>query len=302
MSVILDGTTDYWLGPNVQVASSKTGALSLWFKTGAIESSGAQALFTAWSTGVGATGYYLLLSISGTLDRIALIGRDAATATIFSLTKNSASLTDSTWYHLMTSWDVGNELGNMYLNGTDQAPIEVWDQDVVVPYSSANSWDVGVYMGSTGTASALFNGILDDLYFTTTYIDLSTAANRRLFYGREGTKVGLGHNGFRPTQSRPEILLTHGPNNYGQNAGTAGDFSTVGAPTFSRGRPAASNTLSRGFYGERWRESERSGIPFRDSQLIIEPASGLEVARREFSTDRDEINRRKRFGRTIFEH
>lgn len=301
MSVILDGTTDFYNGPNVQVSSSKTATCSIWFKTGTVDTD-TRALLVARSTGIGASGFFLAISIGGAFDRISVIGRNSATSLIFSLVKNSTGFVSDTRYNLMLSWDIENSVGNMFLNGVDQSPTKTFSLDEVVPYSDASAWQVGAFTDDSDVPGNMFNGTFDDTYFTTNLIDLTTSANRRLFYGREGTTVGLGHLGRRPTDSQPEILLTHGPNNYGFNAGFAGDFSTVGAPTFSRGLANPSNTLSRGFYGERWRESERSGIPFRESRLVIEPASGLEVARREFSTDRDEINRRKRFGTTIFEH
>ena len=293
MSIILDGTNDYYSSTTISIPSGKTGTFHTWFKPDVVST---QALLMGRNTG-GNDAFW-----SSAFNTIAsIVGRNSSGTVVLGLSSTGITLAVGNWYNLLASWDLENGLGNLLINGTDVlGSTTLTDDDI--NYGGVSAWQVGAQTDAAGDPANQLNGTLDDIYFSTSYIELATAANVRLFYGREGTTVGLGWKGNRPTGSRPEIFQSHGPNNYGTNEGTEADFTRFGSPTFSRGRPAAHETLSRGFYGERWRESERSGIPFRESRLVIEPASGLEVARREFSTDRDEINRRKRFGTTIFEY
>jgi hypothetical protein len=300
MAVDFDGSTDYLTRAKLQgLSDGKTGTVSVWVKPDA-----AGDASSMWILHCGDSQQKLLLSRTS-LDRFLVTGRNAANTVRLLLQSTAAlSFTGGTWYHVMASWDLANGLGKLYINGTDRTdPTQVLTDDSVA--LANQKWNIGADQDEGN----LWNGIIDEVYFDDFYIDLTESANRRLFYGQgssgggttSGSQVGLGHQGRRPTGRRPKLLLTHGPGNFGRNEGSGGDFTIVGSPTFGRGRPAANNTLSRGFKGQRWRESERSGIPFPEERLVFEPASGLEVARREYSTDRDEINRRKRFGHSIFE-
>ncbi|MHA2066758.1 MAG: LamG domain-containing protein [Candidatus Thorarchaeota archaeon] len=310
MAVDFDGSTDYYSltakGGGLSVADGKTGTVSFWVKPSADGDDAAMTVLAQGSSTLGAARR-LLISRAST-NAFTIVGRRQTGAVVLSLASTSGvEFKGGSWYHVMASWDLENTLANLYINGTDRLDDTKTLTDVAIDYSKT-LWEVGA-SAAASPREAFWNGVIDEIWFDDSYIDLSTAANRRLFYGQgstgggttAGSQVGLGDKGSRPTGSRPKILLTHGPGNFGNNEGTAGRFTTVGTPAFSRGSPAANNTLSRGFKGQRWRTSERSGIPFPEDRLVIEPASGLEVARREYSTDRDEINRRKRFGHSIFE-
>lgn len=81
--------------------------------------------------------------------------------------------------------------------------------------------------------SNFFNGRLGNLYFNTTYIDLSVASNLAKFVtgtGIDAKPADLGANGELPTGTAPLIYLPMYGNNAGKNYGTGGDFTVNSGP------------------------------------------------------------------------
>jgi len=295
MATQLTAGTNYYRGDALKIADSKTFFASLWFKQ---DTAALQALLNFHNAGSSVTSGISILANGG----VTVTGRNAAETLILASTTPASGLTAAAWHNVIVAVDLADaEPVKIYINGTKATETNTTATDDTIEFST-DHLTVGASRNSADAAVNGFTGALDEIYFTTTYINPDTAAELARFIGLLDEQIGLGHQARNPLDgTRPDVFLTHGPGNFGRNEGTADDLATVGAPTFTFGRPAAIETLSRGFWGEEWRESERSGIPFRESRLVLEPSSGLEVARREFSTDRDEINRRRRFGHTVFE-
>jgi hypothetical protein len=296
MSVQFAAGAGYQGGPT-GVTDGKTYTASIWFKTPATLAT--QVLMNWHRTGQ-STSHGITVTSAGA---ISLSGRQADGTVVLSSATSTTTLAAATWYHVLIGVDLGAATPvRVYINDVAQTMSDATITDAAVDWSTSHL-TLGAARDSADARIAEWLGGIDEIYWTTSTIDLSVEANRELFYGPLGEQVGLGNNGRRPLDgTKPEYFFTHGPGNFGRNEGTDIQLDTVGEPTSLIGPPPAVETLSRGFRGERWRESERSGIPFRESHLVFEPASGLEVARREFSTDRDEANRRRRRGRTIFEY
>ena len=268
------------------LTSGKEFTLSLWCKA---EDGEGGTIFVGGGP-AGAT-QKISLTQSTTSGVYVILVRNAANTIIWQA-QTASAYDDGEWHNVLISADLAAGVGHLLVDGVSDETTVVAPVNDTIAWADCTEWVFGAFFGGAAT---LLTAVVDSLWFATEYIDVSTAANERLFYGDDGTKVGLGHQGRVPLDGqRPEVLLCHGPGNFGRNEGSGGDFSLTGALEFDRGRPATVNSLARGFRGEAWRESERSGIPFPETELVFEPASGLEVARREFSTDRDEINRWRR--------
>ena len=286
MSVVFTGTQYARRASNLtNIASGKELTLSLWVKA---ENGEGGTIFV----GGGPAGATQKLSVTqSTASGIySVLLRNAANVIIWQATTATA-YDDGEWHNLLIAVDLAATTAHLLVDGASDEVTVVAPVNDTIAWADCTEWVFGAFFAGAATR---LTGIVDSLWFATEYIDVSTAANERLFYGDDGTKVGLGHQGRRPLARRPEVLLLHGPGNFGHNEGSGGDFALTGSLGFDRGRPATVNSLARGFRGEAWRESERSGIPFPETELVHEPASGLEVARREFSTDRDEINKLRR--------
>jgi hypothetical protein len=215
-------------------------------------------------------------------------------------------ITAATWHHVLIAVDLAvAEPVKIYRDGTKLTETNATVTDDMIDFSTSH-FTMGAGRDSSNAAIADYVGVIDEFWFSTTYLDPDNSTVLGRFYGPAGEQIGLGANGrspLRASNARPEIFLTHGAGNFGRNEGTSANLSSVGSTTGDKGRPATVETLSRGFRGERWRESERSGIPFPESRLAAESASdGLEVGLRELSTDRDEINRRQRRRSAVFEY
>jgi len=95
------------------------------------------------------------------------------------------------------------------------------------------------YVGKSVVTSWYLNGKLGALWFNTSYINLSVAANLEKFVagtGIDAKPVDLGANGELPTGTSPLIYLPMYGNNAGKNYGTGGDFTVNSGPyTGARG-------------------------------------------------------------------
>jgi hypothetical protein len=287
-----------WQGTDLTIADSKTFTLSVWFKQTAL----ASQVIADWHRAGISTSHGLSLQADGD---IAVSGRSAAGTSILSMAASSQPITANTWHHVLVAVDLaGSEKAKIYLDGT-KLTVTGAAQNSTIDFSTSH-FTMGAGRDAADDATLDFAGVIDEFWFSTTYLDPDDSDVLGRFVGPDDEQIGLGHfgrNPLRATGTLPEIFLTHGAGNFGRNEGSAQDLVAVGSTTGDLGRPAATNTVSRGFRGERWRESERSGIPFPDSQLVSESASsGLEVGLRELSTDRDELNRRQRHRNPIFEY
>lgn len=288
-----------WQGTDLVIADSKIFSLSTWFKQTAL---GSQVIANWHRAGIGSS-HGLSLTAAGD---IAISGRNAAGTTILSSSAASQAITSATWHHVFIAVDLAAaEPVKIYRDGTKLTETNATATDDMIDFSTSH-FTMGAGRDSADDAIADFVGVIDEFWFSTTYLDPDDSDVLGYFYGPADEQIGLGAGGRSPLRAsgaRPEIFLTHGAGNFGRNEGTSADLSAIGSTTGDRGRPATVETLSRGFRGERWRESERSGIPFPESRLAAESASdGLEVGLRELSTDRDEINRRQRKRSAVFEY
>lgn len=290
MSVSVDGVVDYWRATTFKVADGKKGLLAVWFKPADVAST--QALVAVQGPNEALTAFSLAVnSFAG----LTLVARNSANAFVLLLVSSGLTLVAGRWYLALASWDLAAGTAKLYVNDVDVSGTPTVVNDTI---DYTREWWVAASNNGLGVATAFFEGDLDYVYFATSSLDLSVEANRRLFYGPSGEQIGLGAGAVKPLSGlRPELFLAGGAGNFGRNLGTGGDLASFGSPGTSAGRPPAVETLSRGFRGELWRESQRSGIPFPESELVRESATGLEVARREFSSDRDEERRRRHYRR-----
>jgi len=295
MAVQLDGTSDYWQSETALASASKTFTLAVWFKTGSAVTGATRVLLSIVPAASAVPGLSVAINSSAGLS---IVGRDSLAAQNLGLASTGLTLAASTWYFLLAAVDLGNVAAQLRVNDTDYA-----DTPTIVDSAIDldDPWWVGASNDGADAATSFFNGAFDYVFFSTAYKSLAVEANRRKFYGARREQIGLGPGALRGVGVAPELYLFGGPSTFGKNGGSAGSLSRFGQASHTPGRPAGVETLSRGFRGELWKESDRSGIPFPESELVLESASGLVVARREVSTDRDEINRERRRNATVFE-
>lgn len=125
----------------------------------------------------------------------------------------------------------------VYINGVLQAPTYSFYVDDNIDFNISTT--PKYHIGATSIPGGFFDGRLGALWFNTSYIDLSVAANLAKFVtgtGIDAKPVDLGASGELPTGTSPLIYLPMYGNNAGKNYGTGGDFTVNSGPyTGARG-------------------------------------------------------------------
>ena len=137
---------------------------------------------------------------------------------------NTAYTASSTWLHILTSWDRGNDVKHLYIaDGDELDPVTLTDH--VVDYSTTD-----FAIGATTTGFALWDGCMSEIWFDTQYLDLSIESNRRLFIDGSGKPVDLGSDGSTPGLGQPLVYMNqNSTSTWHTNAGSGGGFNESGS-------------------------------------------------------------------------
>lgn len=151
-----------------------------------------------------------------------------STGTLVLQARSDVQLSAARNYHVVVSFDLSNT-GNRKVVVNGQIISMTW---LIYTNANINFSFSGCQVGR-GTNNEWWNGRLGDIYFNTSYIDLSQPANLAKFVtgtGIDAKPVSLGANGELPTGSIPLIYLPMCGNNAGKNYGSGGDFTVNGGP------------------------------------------------------------------------
>lgn len=164
----------------------------------------------------------------------------------FEYSSNNTYTASSNWIHLMSSWDTnhpaGSKVANLYINGLSDLNI-VSDSSAAFSTVGNNmvhkvGLDFNVTNGAIGTQ--FFSGSLCELYLTgTSFIDLSTLANRRKFLTATKRPAFFGLNGSLPTGSQPSIYLKGSGAGFNINSGSLSNYTTTGTLTTPTTTPSS---------------------------------------------------------------
>ena len=239
-----DGSADFYLrGADLDGnADGKEGVAHFWFKTS--DSSAIQVIHSN-STG----RVQVRLQADG---EIRVIGADSADSNILLLRSSTAGWNDGNWHHCVTSWDLANAAGHLYVDGGEDLAGSPTLTDDVIDYTGSN-WAVGAFVGGTSK----FTGALSEVYFSLEFLDLSVVANRRLFITADLKPVDLGPGCHKPTGTVAIICLQTQFNGFGQNSGSGGDFTPQDPTTWTAGPvpilelPGRATPVRRGRGGSR---------------------------------------------------
>jgi hypothetical protein len=227
-AVNFDGTNDYLSrGAGFTGASDgKQFTLSFWVNIGVDQTN---RIFTAVDTLAG-TGL-VVRSAVGATGLCSFVAENSAGTIILNVSTAASVLAASGWQHVIGSFDL-TDTGkrHVYVNDVSDLPTITTYTDDTIDFTNAD-----VAIGANGDGTNKLNGDLAEMWFTTTYIDLSVTANRRLFIDSRGKPVNLGQSGQKPTGTSP-LLYLGGHSRYNgltsawnTNRGTGGGFTVTGA-------------------------------------------------------------------------
>ena len=134
-------------------------------------------------------------------------------------------------YHIVISVDLASTTKRyVYVNGELKGTGN-WGIFINSPirFSTSSNYSVG----ATISPSGYFNGRLGNVFFHTSYIDLSVPANLAKFVtgtGIDAKPVDMGANGELLLGVQPLIYLPMYGNNAGKNYGSGGDFTVNSGP------------------------------------------------------------------------
>jgi len=207
------------------VANSKVFTLSCSFKVVNPIRSGDSHFF---DIGSGSISFRLVLNVTGV---ISILGKDSGPSVILNITDMTDSvIVADRWYTISISIDMSDTgKRHVYLDGVAQSPTWTTYVDSALDFTHSN-----YQVGRTNSPTEHWAGELSDLYFDTSYIDLS--ADNPFYDTDTGKPKDLGVDGSTPTGSSPLIYLPLRGNDAGDNRGTGGDFTVNSGPfTGARG-------------------------------------------------------------------
>ena len=251
-AVEFDGTSDNLIFNNSGTTSliSRTFSGSFWIKSGDVGTSQSRVIH-----GSGGTPTVFIQS-DGSI-RI-VVGSDGGTpAYDINCSTAAGVLQNETWHHVSFSFDTTDDnRKHIYVDDVDVTPA-----GDCLTNSGLLRFSDGHWVGGINTA--YYDMDLADVWFSfNTYIDLSVAANRRLFTNASGQAINLGSNGELPTGSAPDIFLSGDTASWHTNLGTAGGFTENGALTDATTLPPSET--ARKLVGW-WRMDETTGTVAADS-------------------------------------
>lgn len=214
-------TGDHYLRSSGLTGASdgKQGTISVW-----VEINNTLPIFDIADDGASING--LRVSRSSPSGGLRVLGHDSSGTLVLSVA-SSTSYANGDLVHLLVSWDLASSTVHMYINNSDvKGTTSVTNTNI--DYTK-NQCAVGTSARNPGSAGT-YKGVIGELWFNPSYIDLSDESNRRKFIREDGTPEDLGVDGSDPIGSAPLVYLTGAPDDFATNQGTGGDFTKSGSP------------------------------------------------------------------------
>lgn len=229
--VHFDGVNDYLSrgADFTGLADGDLGTLSFWMNPAAEVTGGAGILHA--HTGAANRFRAKITNVSGN-NRIDIEAWDSGGTSRLDLRTSQFIDYSNSWYHVVASWDVQNGLRHLYVDDISDAATSTSSSTNTLDYTAGNWW-----VGSENSGSSKFDGDLAEIWFNTSYLDLSVTANRRKFITANGKPAYLGKNGTKPTGSIPLLYLSGKAAAFATNKGSGGGMTVTGSLTDAATRP-----------------------------------------------------------------
>lgn len=232
-SVLFDGTADYLRISNdlTGMPDGKAGTFSCWFDLKGGDGADMR-FFHKKNT---AEAFRLQIQRVATTNLIRVSARNSANSTILDFDTAAAFVAAGGWKHLLIAWDLGTA-GRRHIFITDvEDTTQTTFTDDTIDYTTG---DGGVGIGAKEDGSDKFNGEIADMWFNDTWLDITTAAERRKFINADLKPVDLGADGSLPLSAVPVVFLSGPTVNWHTNKGGGGGFTENGALTDGSSSPS----------------------------------------------------------------
>lgn len=224
-----DGTNDFQktAANPTGMADGKTGTVSFWINLAGGDGARQDVLN---NTEAAASGWRLSRQTTNTF---VIVGQNVATIEILRITSTGTYTASSGWINVLASWDLAAGTCLLYINDANaKSGAGTCTNDTINYASISGPWAFGAEQNDNANK---VNGCMAEIWFNTSFIDISTEANRRKFISATKRPVNLGINGSLPTGSQP---LMYSPiADLSANKGSSGNFTTTGALTACSSSP-----------------------------------------------------------------
>lgn len=224
--VVFDGTNDYLRRASelTGIADGKTGLVSVWVKP-ATTSSG-----NIITNGASSAGEFFRVFVGS--DIVGASGSPPGGGSSFSMT-STAVVDVGNWHHVLIAWDSASSSNcKVYVDGADATNGTPTANNTNIDYTRG-SWNIG----ARGDGTVKLNADIAELWFATSWLDITVTANREKF-AKNGRPVSLGADGSKPTGSTPIVYMKGEASAWGTNYGSGGDFTVNGALADSATKPS----------------------------------------------------------------
>lgn len=159
-------------------------------------------------------------------DEFEVTGYDPSSTQLLGLTSNTAGgiNNDGLWHHIIISFDLSQANKSwIYLDGSDVTGSRTHVNGSID--FTRGGWHIAEkYDGTTR-----WNGLLCEVWFSTTYFDLTSPSNVQKFRTSGGKPADLGSDGSTPTGGTKPLVYFHSQvPNWHVNVGSGGGFTQVG--------------------------------------------------------------------------
>lgn len=220
-AVTFDAVNDYLTrgGELTGVSDGKEGTISFWIRPAGSDGSTMRI--------VSSTNTRFTVARTAA-NQINITGRNTTPTTILENRSTSTITASSNWTHVMASWNLATPASSMWFNGVQETLTTDTKTDDNIEYT-----DTDISIGGHTSGTFKVDGQLAEFWFNTSFIDLTTLANRRKFFLADKRPAYLGRAGERPTGSSPLVYLRKfsgdAASTFATNRGTGGDFTVTGA-------------------------------------------------------------------------
>jgi len=235
-AVTFDGTNDYIEKTTALtgIADSETFTFSAWVKMNdGDDDQGVPYNIFEITTGIVSRLIITKYDTASVANHLLIQGSISTGTVILNIRSAAESLrVSSGWVHILVSIDMSDTgKRHLYLN-------DVSDLSVVTYANDTIDFDVAISRVGLNVAGDKLPADMSDLWFDTSYIDLSVEANRRKFITAAGKPAFLGFDGSRPTGAAPLVFLSGATADWHTNKGSGGGFTENGALTDAATSPS----------------------------------------------------------------
>ncbi|MGI0010477.1 MAG: hypothetical protein ACREAE_03665, partial [Nitrosopumilaceae archaeon] len=230
-----DGTNDYTTrGADLTgISDGKQGIFSCWARFDGGNSL-TQYILSSSTTLAGSTTRFEVFKFTD--NKIYFIMKNAAGTNILNINTTATYTASSTWLHILASWDLNvGGARHIYINDVSDITQTTFTNDTI-DYTVAD-WAVGALPDGTSK----LNSALQQLFFNTTYVDLSVTANRRKYISSFLEQTPFGSVGQLPLGNIKPLIFAEDGDVTG-NVGSGGTFTLVGTLDKTTSAPTSITT------------------------------------------------------------